>query len=224
MESLQCRHCQTNFSGNFCPECGQKFIETPFSSKAVIGLLSETYDFGSKFFKTLFLLFVRPEKVTNTFLKGDLNRFVTPFKFLLSVVGLLFVFELLEIYVLGNEQNNTWYLPYFLALYFVLYLSVLNKIFFKNFNWLEHLLIAIYECSGSLLIFFLSGFTSDVLKFQSVMSKDSNSWAGYMFGVVLLYNLWFNAWVFGKNKFKTILKTLLIILVTIVIVFLVTLV
>jgi hypothetical protein len=218
MEVLQCRHCQSNFTGKFCPECGQKYFETPYSWKFFINLLADGYDFGSIFFKTLFFLFARPKKVVQSFLMGDLKQFVTPIKFLISIVGLLFVFELLEKYVLENEPVSNWYLPYIVVSCLALYLSICNRIFFGKNNWLEHLLITFYQCSGCLLIFFIFGFVSDIIKFQSIIPQESNSWAGYMFGTILLYNLWFNLDVFRGNKLKIFLKTLTIDLITVVVV------
>lgn len=95
-KKTKCLNCDTEFVGNFCPECGQSAETGRFTMKFIVEnlLAAFTSRDGGVWF-TLKNLFTRPGEMIVEILKGKRRRYFTPFPmlfFALTVYILLFTF------------------------------------------------------------------------------------------------------------------------------------
>ncbi|MCZ8370717.1 MAG: DUF3667 domain-containing protein [Porphyrobacter sp.] len=93
-----CANCQTVFSGNFCPECGQK--AHIHRSLAAIGhdILHGVLHLDGKLWETLPLLTFKPGHLTRRYIAGERARFVSPMSmFLFTVFAMFAVFQMVGI-------------------------------------------------------------------------------------------------------------------------------
>jgi hypothetical protein len=93
-----CANCQTVFSGNFCPECGQK--AHVHRSLAAIGhdIMHGVLHLDGKLWETLPLLTVKPGQLTRRYIAGERARFVSPMAmFLFTVFAMFAVFQMVGI-------------------------------------------------------------------------------------------------------------------------------
>ncbi|MEQ8409985.1 MAG: DUF3667 domain-containing protein [Erythrobacter sp.] len=93
-----CANCGTVFSGNYCPDCGQKArihrTLTAIGHDLVHGVLH----LDGKLSRTLPLLAFKPGKLTRRYIEGERARFVSPMSmFLFSVFAMFAVFQMVGI-------------------------------------------------------------------------------------------------------------------------------
>jgi len=108
-ENVVCKNCGTIFTGHYCPNCGQavRDFDRPISF-IFYNFLGDFFAFDTRFFRTLFLLIVRPGFLTKEYFDGRRVRYAPPFRIFIFVSFLLFL--LLQnytnrglTYVLDNE-------------------------------------------------------------------------------------------------------------------------
>ncbi len=81
---LQCKNYQTEFDGNFCPNCGQKYIDKRFTVKESIAwAFHSIFNFDKGFGLTSKDLILKPGKVIIGFLNGITVKYAHPFRFIL---------------------------------------------------------------------------------------------------------------------------------------------
>lgn len=93
-----CANCQTVFSGNFCPECGQK--GHIHRSLAAIGhdIMHGVLHLDGKLWNTLPLLVFKPGELTRRFIAGERAKFVSPMSmFLFTVFAMFAVFQIVGV-------------------------------------------------------------------------------------------------------------------------------
>jgi hypothetical protein len=93
-----CANCQTVFSGNFCPECGQK--GHIHRSLAAIGhdIMHGVLHLDGKLWATLPLLAFKPGELTRRYIAGERAKFVSPIAmFLFTVFAMFAVFQMVGI-------------------------------------------------------------------------------------------------------------------------------
>lgn len=93
-----CANCQTVFSGNFCPECGQK--GHIHRSLAAIGhdIMHGVLHLDGKLWETLPLLTFKPGELTRRYIAGERAKFVSPMAmFLFTVFAMFAVFQMVGI-------------------------------------------------------------------------------------------------------------------------------
>lgn len=93
-----CANCQTVFSGNFCPECGQK--AHIHRSLAAIGhdIMHGVLHLDGKLWETLPLLVLKPGELTRRYIAGERAKFVSPMAmFLFTVFAMFAVFQMVGI-------------------------------------------------------------------------------------------------------------------------------
>lgn len=93
-----CANCQTVFSGNFCPECGQK--GHIHRSLAAIGhdIMHGVLHLDGKLWNTLPLLIFKPGDLTRRFIAGERAKFVSPMSmFLFTVFAMFAVFQMVGV-------------------------------------------------------------------------------------------------------------------------------
>lgn len=83
-----CRNCNSEFTGNYCNNCGQKLFSS--HDKSIKNLLEEIFHFlthfEGTFFTTLKNIFFNPSKVSNDYCSGIRKRYFKPFSLFLFVV------------------------------------------------------------------------------------------------------------------------------------------
>lgn len=95
---VKCANCATVFSGNFCPECGQK--GHIHRSLAAIGhdIMHGVLHLDGKLWATLPLLTFKPGALTRRYIAGERARFVSPMAmFLFTVFAMFAVFQMVGI-------------------------------------------------------------------------------------------------------------------------------
>lgn len=96
-EEVICKNCETQFRGNFCPECGQsvKDFDKPFSF-IFYNFVGDFFAFDTRFFRTFGALLVKPGFLTKEYFEGKRIRYTPPFRIFIFASFILFL--LLQIY------------------------------------------------------------------------------------------------------------------------------
>ncbi|MCL3780388.1 DUF3667 domain-containing protein [Prolixibacteraceae bacterium JC049] len=87
-----CKNCETEFKGNFCPNCGQSILEMdrPFSF-IIYDFMGNMFAFDSRFFRSLYTLMFRPGRLTRDFVEGKRQRYMSPLKLYVFVSFVFFL-------------------------------------------------------------------------------------------------------------------------------------
>ena len=103
-ENAVCKNCETVFTGNFCPECGQsvKEYDKPFSF-IFYNFVGEFFAFDTRFFRTFTTLLTKPGFLTKQYFEGKRIRYAPPYRIFIFVSFILFL--LLQIYT-NNSLTN----------------------------------------------------------------------------------------------------------------------
>ena len=91
-----CPNCENSFNVDydFCPHCGQKNKDIKLGFKYLISdFLSGSLNIDSKFFKTFRYLLFRPAFLSQEFIKGKYNSYLSPIRMYL-LVSLVYFFIL----------------------------------------------------------------------------------------------------------------------------------
>ena len=91
-DSIDCPNCDTTFSGNFCPNCGQsrKDLNRPFRV-LFREFLDEVFQFDSRSFKSFALLLSRPGYLTREYVAGKRLTYLSPLRLYLIGSFLFFL-------------------------------------------------------------------------------------------------------------------------------------
>ena len=95
---VTCLNCGTEFSGHYCPNCGQK--AHLHCSLAAIGhdIMHGVLHLDGKLWETLPLLAFKPGQLTRRFIDGERAKFVSPMAmFLFTVFAMFAVFQMVGI-------------------------------------------------------------------------------------------------------------------------------
>ena len=88
-ETVQCKNCGTAFAGNFCNQCGQKYINQRYNLRDGIShLFSTVINIDRGLWHTCFELLRNPGKVINGYLNGITIRYFHPFRFVFLLLTL----------------------------------------------------------------------------------------------------------------------------------------
>lgn len=104
---IQCPNCASSFDENFsyCPNCGQKNEETVISFKELVSdFLGSLFSFDSKAFKSIPNLIFKPGNLTKSYLNGQRESYLPPFRMYLFFSVVLFL--LLPLVVTDNNIVN----------------------------------------------------------------------------------------------------------------------
>lgn len=82
-ERHKCLNCGNEFSGDFCPLCGQKADVTRIGTRSLWkDLLNGFTNIDNRFFRTAFCLVVNPGRLILNYLKGKRTDYFRPFQML----------------------------------------------------------------------------------------------------------------------------------------------
>ena len=212
MTSKVCPNCQLQLLGNYCSNCGQKYIAVPYSFRNVRESLLSLLDFNRKFFVTLFFLYTKPNIVVHSYLGGNTKKFCNPFKYfaiLMALIGIIILANNLASDDANSSSSLFLELRQFLILLPVLLInSLFNFLFIRNDkNYLEHFIIASYHVPQFFILFILSVTLTE--NYSSIQYKDSPLPVLMAIPITLLYHIWFNNVVFKRRFYKTTLLSLL---------------
>ena len=95
---MHCQNCETQYKGNYCPECGQSATEFNKPIKFLfVDIVGNIFAFDTRFWKTIVSLIFKPGTLTANYVQGQHARYMPPFR--LYIFTSFFVFLLLSIYV-----------------------------------------------------------------------------------------------------------------------------
>ncbi len=86
----QCLNCETTYTGNFCPECGQKKNTHRYTFSAILhDIPHSVFHIDKGLFFTFKELLIRPGKTIKSFIEGKRINYFLPFAylFLLSAIS-----------------------------------------------------------------------------------------------------------------------------------------
>ncbi len=216
-----CKNCNSVNINNFCSDCGQKIYKKRFTINSFLMFLSDALDIEKGFFYTIKILFIKPEKVINDYLKGITKPYFNPLKYLL-VIGGIYTFLVLWFKVFDNNfdymesQNNNeelyqfqtqWFNFYkkimnFIPILIIPFVSIATKWFYKSKKLFygEHLIINSFLFVQILLITTL--LIPAVLIFSPTLM--------YYFPIITIsYSCYFFYNVFQNSLIRSILLTFL---------------
>ena len=106
-----CGNCQTNFSGNYCFNCGQHKDVPRFSYKWIAkNMIGGWINIDSGFFFTIKELFIRPGYMINDYITGKRIRYFRPLQ-MLFVLGAVYVLLSQALYssaesIISHDKEN----------------------------------------------------------------------------------------------------------------------
>ena len=227
-ESVECKNCEYNFKGQFCPKCGQKVITERNTVKHFFKLLFDSFDIDKGVLFTARILFTNPEIIVHDYLNGKTKKYYNPLKYLLVLTGIYAIFIIgLNIFdsniettneLLNGDANSTEfqrtinsyirkYLSFFPILMIPFYGIVSNWVFRKpKLYFGEHLIIntylfAQYILITTLVVIMISPFTS-IYKLLFPLGLIS----------LLIYYTYSSRKIFKQSIVKAFFKSLLVII------------
>jgi hypothetical protein len=92
IEIIKCRNCETEFSGNFCPNCGQskKNYDIPFHF-LIIDFAGNVFAFDTRVLRTLKSLLLHPGQLAGEYIQGKRERYMPPFRFYVFISFIFFL-------------------------------------------------------------------------------------------------------------------------------------
>lgn len=165
-----CKNCETNFEGNFCPECGQSAGVKHITFKDTLADFSDTiFSIDAPLFYTMLSLFKNPGRMLREFLAGKRKTYYKPVAFfVLMTIFYLIIRDIIGYdpliasaiqiddsgnSVLGDARTFMFLNINKLLFLFVFWLGILLKIFFyKQYSLAEFWTIAFY-LGGFYIIF-----------------------------------------------------------------------
>lgn len=228
METVCCKNCANEFSGNFCPECGQKAK----TSKIDLKYLQEEAKYtllhlNNGFFYTTKELFIRPGRTTREFIEGRRVNHYKPILYLFVLAGLYgFLLNAININAIqvmapvGRETEEvqkalTWMAKHYsLAELLFLPLAALSSwLAFRiwNYNYIEHLIINAYAAGLRLSI--------QILFYPISLLAAGTIFSFIVSGILSTISILTTGWLFtqffhDKPLDKVILRLLLLVLYT----------
>lgn len=99
-----CKNCGTELKGMYCHNCGQYALDIrqPFW-KYLLQYFENVYQFDTKIWSTLWLLFRRPGFLTNEFNAGKIASYVHPMRLFMCITLLFFIYFFI---VLNDKVDN----------------------------------------------------------------------------------------------------------------------
>lgn len=151
-----CLNCDTQVSGKYCSNCGQKFQPTKLPLRIYLEDSVETlFNIDNRVFRTLKDLFLKPGKVTKDYIEGNRASYLPPLRIYISISFIYFLlaslFESNQIFFVnfGEDTGGATDIAKKLqfALFFMVpYMAVLIQFFYRKRKafYVEYLIFAMH--------------------------------------------------------------------------------
>lgn len=97
---IKCLNCGKEFTGNFCPQCGQKAKTKRLKLKEILSDFANSIIGGdNKFINTVFGMCRRPGHMVREYLQGHRNQYYNPLQMLIWIISIYAVLS----YILGSD-------------------------------------------------------------------------------------------------------------------------
>lgn len=201
-----CSHCSSNKLINYCPNCGQKKFNSIITTKDIVfDALDNIFNISKHFLSTIKALFFKPDRVVYAYISGNRKKYISPFRFLLSVVTLLVgAFLLIQRYLIFNFTINEE--KHYVALFFIIF-TIFTKVFFYKNTFAMCLITVVYLLCSAIFIF------SPILILISLISESQLYLLFYILSVLVYIIISFKK-IFKENSYLTVVKVILIFILT----------
>jgi len=206
---MKCRNCSEEYLGNYCPNCGQKFVGHGLDIREIISDFLDSFNFDKGFLLTLKLLFLSPSILVNNYINGTRKKYFNPIKFLVLFISFQVIVQTL-INDEGNEielMNN----PFWILFSFLVFIPVLSVFSYfisrKKYSYTENLVVNFYILGILNLFALLSGIIRKALFYF-----DLNSiWTSVLlvFFLPVSYIAYVYCKLYKKNYFYTLVISIL---------------
>lgn len=108
VQTISCKNCETQFVGNFCPNCGQstKEFDRPFQF-ILVDFLGNLFAFDTRFWKTFISILTKPGQMAADFVKGKRVRYMPPFRFYVFISFIFFLLlNMLPTKIVDTDGNE----------------------------------------------------------------------------------------------------------------------
>ena len=175
----KCLNCGTEFSGKFCPECGQSADTKRLSfRRAITETIPDIYNLDNKFVLTCIDLFRKPGDVLRGYIEGRRMRYYRPVPMLFVLATIYVLISHLTqtaviaevpieqednkiaviLFAIINIINNKAWLAVMSVILFVVpnYIAFKHSEYGSRMNLAEHFFVMIYkECQGMIISLFM---------------------------------------------------------------------
>ncbi len=207
MEQKTCPDCSASFQGNFCPNCGQKYLVTPFTFKFIASNAIQLLDFNKGFFLTLTHAILKPGELIHSYLKGKTRRYNNPIRFLLTLIALMAILDALR--TSGGKEEITVLIVMPAVFGLAILTTIFNYFAFRN-SWklTEHVIVSLYFSSAIFIVLsfvtflFLAAETYEILPYSDKLA------AGVYIPLFSIFVFRFHFQVFSGGSLGRFLKSL----------------
>lgn len=213
---MSCVNCNKDFEGNFCPTCGEKkYVSRITFTSIVNSFFSGFLNMDKGFLFNLKNLTLYPKTTITNYINGKRKGILNPISYCLIIIGIYLFLDTLiprgktisdlpKLDLYGAREIGVK-LGYFIRsqmryfwLCFAVYCAFFTRIFFRKYNFFEHLTINLFILGHASIISILSRFiySREILFFNFLV---------YIYISVLLYKIFKNP----KDKFGSVVLSCL---------------
>ncbi len=222
-----CISCKNNHDEKFCPNCGEKNNVKQITLTSLIqGAFFTITNMDKGFLFNLKNLFFKPKKIIEEYILGKRKQIFNPISFLILIVTFYLVINsFFKIPVVSKSSFTNpnsiiykisyaggyfvkSYLKYFWIL-LIFPLGLVTKLFFRKFNYLEHITISSFVLAQST---FIGIFSYLIFRFPLIFDPFL-----YLSLLWLLYRVFKNE----KNKIESFLMSFAALILFIILLFLI---
>lgn len=212
-----CLNCGTEFSGKYCPECGQKAHVQRLTAKALLNEILHFFTHMEEtFFKTSLYFVIKPGLTSLNYVNGKRKRYQKPVSYFLIWAGIYillhnFILDRFHYDLIMQENGQTalqqeanillrkhftfFVLPILFSSSFIIWL-VLGR---PRLYYFEIFTLSLYGCGS----YFLLLIVSDIL-LGVILGININHYYVFFWQTLLsfLYNTWFTVDLFRRVKIR----------------------
>lgn len=100
-----CKNCGSENIDKYCSNCGQKVFIKRFTLKAFLWVLIGTFTLERGFYHTVLMMFLKPGKLLNDYIKGKTREYINPLKYLF-IIGGLFAFIMIKTDIIDSTYKS----------------------------------------------------------------------------------------------------------------------
>lgn len=217
---MPCVNCNIEFDGQFCPNCGEKKNIDKITFHSIItSLFSGLLDMDRGILFNLKNLTLHPKRTIINYINGKRRYILNPVSYAIITISIyLFLDSVLprsertklpkvDIFEAQNMGRKLGYFirdkMKFLWLTYAIYAAFLTKLFFRKYNYFEHLAINLFILGHVTVVAILTRlvYHKELIIFNFLV---------YIYFSILLYKVFRNP----KDKFGTSILAILVVFVS----------